>query len=81
MALGAPSTGGGDKPAPKASGLLASKPPRLQAFLRDAVDPSLGADERAEALCQAIQFEGSDEEEASESSDEEASEDADDSEY
>lgn len=65
VALGMP-----DKPKQpgekKSKGLLAGKPARLVAFLQDAVDPSLNNDERAEALCQAIQFDGADEEEAEE---------------
>lgn len=44
----------------KGSKLLASKPPELQAHLRDAIDPSLSSDERAEALCRAIEFRGED---------------------
>lgn len=60
-ALGVPEAPKSDA-APKAgkskgpgSNYLANKPPKLKAFLMDAVDPSLSHEERAEALCRALE--------------------------
>lgn len=60
-----------DAPAPaakaKGSSYLAGKPPKLKAFLMDAVDDSLSHEERAEALCRALEEqEGSEPEEPEE---------------
>jgi hypothetical protein len=40
----------------EAGSYLSSKPAELQAYLRDATDPTLTADERAEALCRALDY-------------------------
>lgn len=56
------------------SSYLASKSPQLKGYLMDAVDQSLTPEERAEALCKAIENSG--DEEASESPDEETAETA-----
>lgn len=48
----------GDPKKPAGSGYLAKKPPKLKAFLMDAVDPSLSHEERAEALCRALEEQG-----------------------
>lgn len=56
MALGMPE--GGKKSTAgkeKGSSYLDSKSPRLRAFLMDAVDASLSHEERAEALCRAME--------------------------
>ena len=45
----------GTRAKPQGSSYLARKPPKLRAFLMDAVDPSLSQDERAEALCRAFE--------------------------
>lgn len=59
-ALGPPPSVGGApaKPKAKTGGYLAGKDPGLVAYLRDAVDDTLSADERAEALCRAIEQSG-----------------------
>lgn len=49
---------GPGKPAEEKKGgssYLAAKPPKLRAWLMDAVDPSLSHEERAEALCRALE--------------------------
>lgn len=43
------------------SSYLASKSPQLKGYLMDAVDQSLTPEERAEALCKAIENSGGDE--------------------
>lgn len=43
------------KPKAGGSSYLSGKPPKLKAFLMDAVDPSLSHEERAEALCRALE--------------------------
>lgn len=55
MALGTPAKPMGPK-GPKDSSYLASKPPELRSYLEDAVDPTLDPQQRAEALCKAIEF-------------------------
>ncbi len=59
---GAPKGGAGlgkpEKPKLGSSNYLANKPPKLRAFLMDAVDPSLSHEERAEALCRALEEQG-----------------------
>ncbi len=47
--------GGAPAAKPKGSSYLAGKPPKLKAWLMDAVDPSLSHEERAEALCRALE--------------------------
>lgn len=56
--LGKPSTpmGPGPEAPGKKGGYLSTKPPELQGYLEDAVDPSLDPAARAEALCRAIEF-------------------------
>lgn len=63
MALGMPE--GAEKSKTKkgaGSSYLEGKPPRLRSYLMDAVDPSLSHDERAEALCRAMDEFSADEE-------------------
>lgn len=60
-ALGSPSMGGTTKPAAKKATYLDSKPAQLRGYLEDATDSTLSPDARAEALCRAIEFSGSDE--------------------
>ncbi len=48
----------GEKPKGPGSNYLAGKPPKLKAFLMDAVDSSLSHEERAEALCRALEEQG-----------------------
>lgn len=55
-ALGVPEESEDAPPEEKSgSNYLASKPPQLRAFLMDAVDPDLSHEERAEALCRALE--------------------------
>ena len=72
VALGMPE-GGGKPGKGSGSSYLAAKPPKMRAHLMDAVDPSLSQDERAEALCRAMEeFSGDEEADEAEVDDEAA---------
>lgn len=55
---GPPKPGAAAKPKGPGSNYLAGKSPKLRAFLMDAVDQSLSHEERAEALCRALEEQG-----------------------
>lgn len=66
-ALGIPSEESGSEEEAPSGGYLDTKPAELRTYLEDAVNPDLSNEQRAEALCKALEFKGASEEVVEES--------------